>query len=165
MQAWSLVTSSSAKDHNLTAEEEYHEGELRKRRPPLSPFFVGLWRRRWALFTEEKHGDSQHTATRRAHTHIAITKEAKNKRRGGGGGQIEEAERRPMRTTRPHRSKGEFPPLRWWRQKRRPNCPWLHREYEKSGSTRVLRTPPVKQGNGTRLSQDGTTQRRDGHCP
>ena len=45
--------------------------------PPLSPLFVGLWRRDGALLIHEQHGDSQHTATRRAHTHIAITKEAK----------------------------------------------------------------------------------------
>ena len=74
----------------------------------MGPLYIRVARR----FAQNR----QHTATRRANTtHIDITKETKNKRRGGGGSQIEEAERRPMRTTRPHRSKGESPPLRWWR--------------------------------------------------
>ena len=69
--------------HTPTYEERRHENEETTKEkheiedPPLPPFWWAFGNVDWALFIHEQHGDSQHTATRRAHTHIAITKEAK----------------------------------------------------------------------------------------
>ena len=129
--------------------------------PPLGLFFGGMWVTPMKN-QHERHGDhSTRRLGQHKHTYTANTKKTKTKRRGGGGGHIKEAERRPMRNTRPHRSKEVYSPPVVADRSDGPTVLGSIVENEKSGSTRVLRPPPVNNlGNGTRLSQDENNEEK-----
>ena len=96
------------------------------------------------------HGESGNTNTPTSPTQ----RRQKNKRRGGREGHIKEAERRPMRNIRPHRSiKGEKTPPPVVAHETTAQLPLAssksrtkRTERKTKGATRVLDAPPTNKG-------------------
>ena len=67
-----------------------------------------------------------------------------------------------MRTTRPHRSKGEFPPLRWWRIEATAQLPLassrIRKERKHKGAT--FATCTTREGNTSFSRRNNAEKRR-----